>query len=167
MKDAFDLLKEMVPWASNHPRYTLAVVLIAAVMVLLYRAEGRKVFCRRLFQRLTVQNLDRSRFLYVCKHPDLDFDWRYYTSENTGRGLPGDDIIWTLVRWPSMKPEDSMTIHGAVADPDSFVTSTEKLEARWGIIHDVDNVVGLLPAVGLMSKLRDVAARVLFFLARH
>jgi hypothetical protein len=66
-----------------------------------------------------------------------------------------------------MKPEDSVTIHGAVANPDSFAKSTQTLEARWRIVHDVDNVVGILPAVGLMSKVREAAARVLFVLGRH
>lgn len=89
MKDTFDLLKELFPWASNHPRSTLAGVLIAAFLIVLYRAKGRKAFCLRLCQRLSEQNMDRTRFLYVCKMSNLDNDWLYYTSENAGKGLAG------------------------------------------------------------------------------
>jgi hypothetical protein len=167
MKDAFDLLKEIFPWAANHQRAALTGVLIVAIFIALYRAKGRKAFCLGLGRQWTERNTERSRFLYVCKPSNLVNDWRYYTSESAGRALPGDDIIWTLVRWPSMKSEDSVTIHGAVANPDSFAMSTQTLEARWRIVHDVDNVVGILPAVGLMSKLRKAAARVLFVLGRH
>lgn len=81
-------------------------------------------------------------------------------------GHSGDDIIWTLVDWPSLKPKDSFRVHGAVGMVDGIYESQAKLYSRWQIVHDPDGAfIGAVPARGLRSLLRRGAAKVLWVLA--
>lgn len=53
-------------------------------------------------------------------------------------------------------------IHGAVGMESALHESRAKLEARWEILHDPDNLgVGFVPALGIRSKLRRAAAKAL------
>jgi len=89
-------------------------------------------------------------------------DWKYYTSETTGKGEMGDDVIWTLVTWPSLKPEDTFTVPRAVGMIDGITESQAILKGRWNIVHDPDSLgVGFVPARGAVSKLRRAAAKIL------
>jgi hypothetical protein len=87
-------------------------------------------------------------------------DWKYYTSE--GKGNVGDDMVWTLVSWPDLKPKDSFTLVGVVGMVNAVHESQAKLHGRWHIVHDPDrHPIGVVPARGFKSKLLRVSAKLL------
>lgn len=142
------------------------ILLLVLILGALYAARGwrKKIFgrlCSKLYERIAVTN----RWLYVSHNGSMVNEWRYYTSQVTGKGNTGDDIIWSLVRWPSLKPIDSFTMRGVVGMESALHESTAKLDARWNVIHNPDLPVGPVPARGLMSKRRRACARVLLALA--
>jgi hypothetical protein len=119
---------------------------------------------RRVCDRIALTN----RELYVYRGgmqadgSQLTSDWKYYTSEVTGTGSTGDDMVWTLVSWPGLKPKDSFTMHGVVGMVAALHDSRVKLLGRWGIVHDPELYsVGPVPALGMRSMLRSAAAKVL------
>lgn len=143
-------------------RLLLAAIIIGAI----WTAKGwrKKLFgplCSKVYGKIAVSN----RWLFVFHNGDLTNDWKYYTSETTGKGDTGDDIIWSLVRWPSLKPTDSFKLVGVVGMDHALHESTVKLAGRWKIIHDPYASVGPVPARGLRSKLRRVCARALLTLS--
>ena len=166
MKDFFQTLQDAFPVLKTHPvlmaRLLLAAIIIGAIWVA--KPLRRKLFwplCTKLYERIAVTN----RYLFVFHNGDLTNNWKYYTSEVTGNGDTGDDIIWTLVRWPSLKPIDSFKLAGVVGMDHALHESTVKLEGRWKIVHNPYTSVGPIPARGLISKLRRVCARVLLTLS--
>src|SRR5260370_20908675 len=111
MKEFFQALQDAFPVLRNHPALMARLFLLALLLVGLYSARGlRKKICEPLWLKLCAQISVTSRWLYVYQDSQFVNDWKYYTSEVTGKGHVGDDIIWTLVRWPSLKPEDSFKV---------------------------------------------------------
>jgi hypothetical protein len=166
MKDFFQTLQDAFPVLKNHPVAMARFLLLALIFAATYAAKGlrKRIFgplCSKLYHRIAVT----TRWLYVSRNGNMVDDWKYYTSEVTGKGNTGDDIIWSLVRWPSLKPIDSFTMAGIVGMESALHESTVKLEARWKVIHDPDLPVGPVPALGLMSRLRRICARVLLALS--
>jgi hypothetical protein len=167
MNDFFQTLKDAFPILRNHPVLMARIALIAIILVGLYAAKGlRKRFCLPLYSKLCDKIFSTNRWLRVYQRGSDMGNWRYYTSEVTGKGHAGDDIIWTLVHWPSLKPKDSFKVVGAVGMVDGIYESQAKLLSRWEIMHDPDGpFIGGLPARGLKSLLRRAAAKVLWALA--
>jgi hypothetical protein len=162
MKDFFQTLQDAFPVLKTHPLLMARLLLAAIIIGAIWAAKGwrKKIFgplCSKMYGKIGVTD----RWLFVYQNGDLINGWKYYTSEVTGRGDTGDDMIWTLVRWPSLKPIDSFRMAGAVGMENALHESTVKLEARWKIIHNPDTSIGAVPARGLLSKLRRVCARVL------
>jgi hypothetical protein len=82
--------------------------------------------------------------------------------EAQGKGNTGDDVIGTLVRWPSLRPIDSFKMAGGVGMIAGIHESQAKLEGRWQIIHDRDRPsIGPAPARGPRSKFRRASAKAL------
>lgn len=166
MKEFWQTLQDAFPVLKTHPvlmaRIFLAVLAVGAI----YAAKGwRKKVFGSLHSRVYRKVIDGQRWLYVYQPSMLINDWKYYTSETTGG--TGDDIIWTLVHWPSFKPIDSFRIAGAVGMLSAIHEAQAKLEGRWQIIHDPDQpLIGAIHAHGLRNKLRRACASVLLFLAR-
>jgi hypothetical protein len=166
MKDFLQTLQDAFPVLKTHPVLMARLFLAATVLTGFWAAKGlrRKIFwplCAKMYDRVAVT----SRYLFVFHNGDLTNNWKYYTSEVTGKGDTGDDMIWTLVRWPSLKPIDSFRLAGVVGMGHALHESTVKLEGRWKIIHDPYASVGPLPARGPISKLRRACARVLLALS--
>ena len=166
MKDFFQTLQDAFPTLKTHPVLMARLFLAAIVLTGFWAAKGlrRKIFwplCTKMYDRVAVT----SRYLFVFHNGDLTNNWKYYTSEVTGKGDTGDDIIWTLVRWPSLKPIDSFRLVGVVGMDHALHESTVKLEGRWKIVHNPYTSVGPVPARGLVSNLRRVCARVLLALS--
>ncbi len=161
MKDFLQLLQDAFPALKSHPRLILtAFLILTAVGVLALAKEWRSRICRPRYAELCNKIFTTQRWLFVSKPSQTVNDWKYYTSESTGK--VGDDIIWTLVSWPDLKPVDRFVIAGAVGMESALEESQVKLEARWQIIHDPDYLgVGFVPAHGIRSKLRRAAARLL------
>jgi hypothetical protein len=90
-------------------------------------------------------------------------NWKYYTSEGRG-GKHGDDIVWTLVSWPDLKPKDSFRLVGVVGMVSAFHEAEAKLHGRWDIVHDLDHLIGTVPARGLRSVFRRWSAKAVKFL---
>lgn len=166
MTDFFQALKDAFPPLANHPVLMARVLLILLALAAVYSAKGlRKRICMPLSSKLYGQIFVTSRWLYVYQNSKTVNDWKYYTSETTG-GKHGDDIVWTLVQWPNLKRKDSFRIPGAVGMLEAIDKSQAILDARWHIVHDPDKPsVGPVPARGLASKLRRVAAKTLYLLA--
>lgn len=163
MKEFFQALQDAFPALRNHPVLMARLTLSAVVLGGLYFAKGPR---KKLFQPLHSQLCDRifatSRWLYVYQNSNDMDEWKYYTSEVTSKGNAGDDVIWTLVHWPSLKPKDSFRIHGGVGMVDGVHESQAKLFARWQIVHDPDMpFIGPVPARGLRSRVRRVSAKIL------
>ncbi len=166
MKDFFQTLQDAFPVLKSHPLLMARLLLAAIIIGALWAAKPlrRKLFwplCTKMYDRVAVT----SRWLYVYRNSFLTSNWKYYTSEVTGKGNTGDDIIWTLVRWPSLKPIDSLKLVGVVGMDHALHESTVKLEGRWKIVHDPYTSVGAVPARGLVSRLRRVCARILLTLS--
>jgi hypothetical protein len=163
MKELFQTLQDAFPVLKNHPVAMARILLVLLIIVAGYRAEGmrKRIFgplCSKLYDKIFVT----SRWLYVYQGSALVNDWKYYTSEVTGRGHTGDDVIWTLVRWPTLKPTDSFKVLGGVGMVDSVHESRAKLAARWQIVHDPDRQpIGPIPARGLRSIVRRASAKLL------
>jgi len=162
MKDFFQTLQEAFPALKTHPVLMARLLLAAVVIGAIWAAKPlrKKMFgplCSKMYERIAVTN----RWLFVFHDGDLTNNWKYYTSEVTGKGDTGDDIIWSLVRWPSLKPIDSFKLVGAVGMDHALHESTVKLEGRWKIVHDPYTSVGPVPARGFTSRLRRVCAGVL------
>jgi hypothetical protein len=166
MKEFFQALQDAFPVLRTHPHLMARLFLLVLVLVGLNRAkETRKKICEPLWKRLRTRIEVSTRWLYVYHDPQMVKDSKYYTSEVTGKGAAGDDFIWTLVHWPSLKPTDSFRMSGAVGELTSLQETQAKLLARWQIAHDPNfSRVGPVPARGLTSKLRRGAAKILQFL---
>jgi hypothetical protein len=164
MKEFFQALQDAFPVLRNHPILMARLFLLLVLLVGLYSAKGlRNKICWPLLSKLCTRIAATNRWLYVYHAGNLVNDWKYYTSETTGK--VGDDIIWTLVHWPSLKPKDSFKVSGAVGMVSGIHESQAKLQARWNIAHDPDSPpIGPVPARGLVSKLRRAAAKMLHFL---
>jgi hypothetical protein len=165
MKDLLDNLKEVWPIIGRHPRFTAALSLCLFALFWLYRS--RKTWaqiCRSWSTDLYDKASVKSRWVFVDRSPQITNEWKYYTSETTGLGEVGDDIIWTLVSWPRLKPLKSFRIHGAVGMERALQESQTKLDGRWGIVHDPYSSIGPVPASGLASMLRRTAARCLMLI---
>ena len=149
MKEFFQTLQDAFPILQNHPVIMARLVLFLMFLVGFYSAKGlRKKVCQRLCSELCDQIFATSRWLFVYQKSREVDHWKYYTSETTGKGHAGDDIIWTLVRWPSLKPEDSFRISGAVGMVDGIHESEAKLQARWKIAHDPDACTSVVFPLG-------------------
>jgi hypothetical protein len=166
MKDFFETLKDAFPVLKDHPVGVARVVVVLLLLVAVYGAKGlRRRVCQALLSKLCYKIARTSRLLYVYQDSQVVGDWRYYTSETTGTGRTGDDIVWTLVSWPTLRPEDCFTLPGVVGMVSAIHESQARLLGRWKIVHDPDRLpVGLVPARGLRSKLRRASAKALQFL---
>jgi hypothetical protein len=166
MKDLIQTLQDAFPPLKNHPILMARLTLLLIVLVWLFWFKGwRKKACRSLHSRLCEKIFSTSRWLRVYQEGSDMAQWKYYTSEVDGTGKNGDDMIWTLVHWPSLKPKDSFRVHGAVGMLSGVYDSRALLKARWGIVHDPDSFFGPVPARGLKSLLRRAAAKVMGALA--
>jgi hypothetical protein len=166
MKDFFETLKDAFPVLKNHPVGMARLLLVLLALFAVYSARGlRKRLCQPLLSKLCDKIFVTSRWLYVYQDTQIVDDWKYYTSETTGNGRTGDNIVWTLVSWPSLKPKDSFTLPGLVGMVRAVHESQAKLLGRWSIVHDPDRQpIGLAPARGLRSMLRRASAKTLHFL---
>ena len=163
MKDIFQTIQDAFPFLRNHPIAMARILLVFLILAIFYSAKSwrHKTF-RPVCYRLHSKIFKTSRWLYVYQDSQLVNDWKYYTSEVTGKGNAGDDVIWTLVKWPSLKPIDSFRIAGGVGMVSGIHESRTKLKARWQITHDPDRPsIGMVPARGIMGKLRRFLALVL------
>jgi len=165
MKEIFQALQDAFPILHSHPLLMARLFVAFLLLSVAYRAkETRKKICKPLCSKLADRILRSSRGLYVYRTTRLPDNWRYYTVEFTGKGIAGDDVIWTLVKWPSLSRQDSFRMQGAIGTVNGPADSEAKLQARWKIEHVPDaNLIGQLPANGLMSVLQRVAMRVLMF----
>jgi hypothetical protein len=163
MKDFIQLLQDAFPILRTHPILIARLALLLLLLGVVYGAkEKRKKICYSWLSKLEEQIFSTSRWLYVYQDTQLVNDWKYYTSQTTGKGEMGDDVIWTLVRWPSLEPVDTFTVPRAVGMLDGITESQTILHGRWNIVHDPDSPgVGFVPARGLMSKLRRTVAKAL------
>ena len=163
MKDFFQTLQDAFPVLKNHPVGVARLLLVLLLLLAAYSAKGlRKRICQPLLSKLCERIFATSRWLYVYQDSQTVNDWKYYTSEATGKGTTGDDMVWTLVSWPNLKPKDSFTLSGVVGMVDAVDQSQAKLLGRWNIVHDPDrHPIGPVPARGLRSNLRRACARVL------
>lgn len=161
MKDFIQWLQDAFPALRNHPRLSLALFLVLLILGFVYRAKDRrKQLCQYLCAKLLRQAFITTRWLYVHQNSMNTDDWKYYTSEVTGKGDYGDDVIWTLVSWPSLRPKDTFRVPGAVGMVSGIHDSQTKLEARWNIIHDPDAPgIGPVPARGAKSMVRRFLIR--------
>jgi hypothetical protein len=166
MKDFIQALQDAFPVLRNHPIFVARVTVAILVLWAFYAAKGpRKKLFEPLYSKLRNRIASTDRSLFVHKVGIDLSDWKYYTFETTGRGDMGDDMIWKLVHWPSLRPKDTFTLHGVVGTVGAFIESQTKLHARWQIVHDVDGgFIGAVPARGLRSVLRRVAAKLLLVL---
>ncbi|HXA76352.1 MAG TPA: hypothetical protein VNV41_04405 [Candidatus Acidoferrales bacterium] len=166
MNDFFNFLKEAFPPLKNHPVGVARIAVFIILLSLLYAAKDlRKRICLPLHSKLSKKIVATYRWLRVYQEGDDVTKWKYYTSEVVGWGRDGDDIIWTLVRWPSLRPKDTFRVHGAVGKLSGVEESRTTLYQRWEIVHDPNNVFGPVPARGLRSLLRRAAAKVLLAVA--
>jgi hypothetical protein len=166
MKEFLQMLKDAFPFVATHPVLFARFALLALLLVGLYRAkELRKRICEPVRAKLWNRIIFTNRWLFVYRDPLSLDDWKYYTSESTGKGAAGDDVVWTLVHWPSLRPQDTFTVPGAVGLLDGVHQSEARLRARWKIEHHPDRFIGSVPARGLMSKLRRASAKALEILA--
>jgi hypothetical protein len=160
------MLQDAFPFLRDHPRLTVRAFIFLVVLVVLYRAKGlRSRICEPLGSKLEQRIFNTSRWLYVHQDGQTVNDWKYYTVETTKKANAGDDIIWKLVRWPSLRTRDSFIISGAVGMVSAVHESQSKLLARWDILHDPDSpAIGVVPALGMRSKLRRALAKLLRFI---
>ena len=162
MRDFFQALQDAFPSLRNHGILMARLTIAGIGVVALYMAKGlrRRVFLplgSRLHERIFATN----RWLRVYQVSNDMAQWKYYTSEVTGRGQTGDDIVWSLVHWPSLRPKDSFRVHGAVGMVEGIRESQAKLHARWQIVHDPDGAfIGPGPARGLRSAMRRIGAKI-------
>lgn len=165
MKEALQMLLDAFPGLRHHPRLILVGFVILSVLAALYRARDlRSRICRPLLTKLSDRISVTSCSLFVHQGSRKEEDWKYYTSEITGKGRPGDDVVWTLVRWPSLKPEDFFTVAGGFKAVNGPHDSQAKLLARWSIVHDLDSPgIGRVPARGIRSKLRRASVKFLMW----
>jgi len=166
MKEFWQALQDAFPVLKSHPVLMARIFFALLILGGLYTAKGwRKRAFGFLHSKMYRKVINGQRWLYVYRPSSMLNDWKYYTSESTG-GRTGDDIIWTLVHWPSFKPIDSFRITGAVGMIVAIHEAQAKLEGRRQIIHDADQqILGSIHAHGLRSRLRRACASVLLFLA--
>jgi hypothetical protein len=166
MNDFFNFLKEAIPPLKNDPVLLARIAVIVIILGLLYAAKSlRRRVCVPLHDRLCKKIFATNRSLRVYQESNNMDEWKYYTSEVDGWGRDGDDMIWTLVHWPSLRPIDSFRAHGAVGKLSGVEDSRTTLYQRWRIIHDPNNFFGQVPARGLRSLLRRATVKVLRALA--
>lgn len=163
MRDFFETLKDAFPVLKEHPVGAARSLLVILLLAAFYSAKGlRKRICLRMSSKLESRAAARTRFLYVFQDSELSNNWKYYTSETTGKGNTGDDLIWTLVTWPGLRPKDSFRLSGVVGMVRALSESQAKLKGRWGILHRPDRgLIGLIPARGAASKLSRASASAL------
>jgi len=161
MKEFFQALQDAFPVLKNHPVATARVLLVLLILMAVYAAKGwRKRVCESLMSKLHERIFTTNRWLYVYQDSQMVDEWKYYTSE--GGGNVGDDMVWTLVSWPDLRPKDSFTLVGVIGMIDAVRESRAKLLGRWKIVHDPDrHPIGMVPARGLGSKLRCASAKAL------
>jgi hypothetical protein len=165
MKDFFQTLQDAFPVLKNHSVAMARILLALLLLGLVYGAKGmRQRVCKPLLSKLCKKIFVTNRWLYVYRNSSSMDDWKYYTSEATGKGNTGDDMVWTLVTWPDLKPKDSFKLAGVVGMVEAIHESQAKLLGRWRIVHDPDRFVGPVPDRGLKSKFRRVLAKVVKFL---
>jgi hypothetical protein len=164
MKEFFQALQDAFPVLKNHPIALPRIFFAVLVFVSLYKAkDARQRICKPLLSKLCDKMFATTRWLYVHRDSNVLDNWKYYTSEGRG-GKLGDDIVWTLVSWPDLKPEDSFRLVGVVGMVSAFREAEAKLLGRWNIVHDLDHLIGAVPARGLRSKLRHWSAKAVKFL---
>lgn len=163
MTEFFQALKDAFPPLAHHPVLMARVLILLLVLVALYSPkELRRRICHFLCSKLNEQIFATTRWLFFYKNSQMVSNWKHYTSESSGK--TGDDVLWTLVHWPSLKPKDSFKVTGAVGMLSGIHDSEAKLYARWDIVHNPDSCIGPVPARGLVSKLRRAAAKTLHIL---
>lgn len=163
MTDFVQTLKDAFPLLGSHSALVARLALLIAAVGFVYSQKKlRARICNPLASKLFQQIFVTNRWLYVHQNSQIVNDWQYYTSEVVGKGHFGDAIVWTLVHWPSMRRKDSFTISEAIGTVEAIDRSQLILSGRWHIVHNPDSQpIGMLPARGLVSKLRRVAARTL------
>jgi hypothetical protein len=161
MNDFLQTLKDAFPVLKSHPVAMTRLVLIVSALITAYKLkELRKRICDPLLTRLNQRIDNTRRWLYV--YHVSRYDQKYYTSGTTGNGDTGDDMVWTLVSWPDLKPKDVFVLSGAVGMVNAMHESQIKLRGRWDIVYNADcKPIGPLPARGLKGKLRRICAKVL------
>jgi hypothetical protein len=164
MKEFFQALQDAFPVLKNHPIALARIFFAVLVLGSLYKAkDARQGICKPLLTKLCDKMFVTTRWLYVYRDSNAVDRWKYYTSEGRG-GKYGDDIVWTLVSWPDLKPKDSFKSVGVVGMLDAFHEAEAKLLGRWNIVHDLDHLIGAVPARGFTSKLRLWCTKVVKFL---
>jgi hypothetical protein len=162
MREFVQTLQDAFPLLKNHPILMARLTLLLIVIVPLFWVKGwRKKACQNLHMKVCSRIFATNRWLRVYQEGNDMGEWKYYTSEVDGWGREGDDMIWTLVRWPSLRPIDTFRVHAAVGMLNGVYDSEVLLQARWGIVHNPDNFIGGVPARGVRSWLRRATERIL------
>lgn len=164
MKEFFQALQDAFPVLKNHPIAIARIFFAMLVLVPLYKAkDARQRICKPLLTKLCDKMFATTRWIYVYRDSNVLDNWKYYTSEGRG-GKLGDDVVWTLVSWPDLKPKDSFRLVGVVGMVSAFHEAEAKLLGRWNIVHNLDDLIGAVPARGLRSKLRLWSSKAVKFL---
>jgi hypothetical protein len=164
MKEFFQALQDAFPVLKNHPIALARIFFAVLVLGSAYKAKDtRQRICKPLLSKLSNKIFGTTRWVYVYRDSNVMDNWKYYTSEGRG-GKLGDDVVWTLVSWPDLKPKDSFRLVGVVGMVSAFHEAEAKLLGRWKIVHNLDGLIGAVPARGLRSKLRFCSAKAVKFL---
>jgi hypothetical protein len=159
MKEFFQALQDAFPVLKNHPIALARIFCTVLVLGFAYKSKNaRQSICKPLLTKLCDKIYATTRWLYVYRDSNVLDNWKYYTSEGRG-GKLGDDVVWTLVSWPDLKPKDSFRLVGVVGMVSAFHEAEAKLLGRWNIVHNLDDLIGAVPARGLKSKLRLWSAK--------
>jgi hypothetical protein len=141
MKEIFQTLQDAFPVLKNHPVAIARIMLALLILGLVYGAKRvRQRICKPPLSNLCEKIFVTNRWLYVYRNSNSMNDWKYYTSEATGNGNTGDDMVWTLVTWPDLKPKDSFRLAGVVGMVEAIHESQAKLFGRWQIVHDPESL---------------------------
>jgi hypothetical protein len=168
MRDFFEALKETFPRLAHHPRLMGAGLLSLFIFIAIFKTKKHwsTVFLSWA-NELCIHDSVKGRWVFIDrKCSGLSNDWKYYTSHTTGFGETGDDLIWTLVSWPSLKPlkpimRNSFRMQGAIGMASTNSESRAKLMGRWGINHDPYSTIGFIPAPGVVGGLRRLSVSLL------
>ncbi len=164
MKEFLQTLQDAFPILKNHPLAMARILVAMIVLMPLYKAKGaRQRICKPLLSKVCDKMHATTRWLFVYHTPNFIDGSKYYTSQSTGKGHLGDDVIWTLVSWPDLKPKDSFRLVGVVGTVGAIHESQAKLQGRWQIVHDPEHIVGPVPALGLRSIFRRLFAKSIKF----
>jgi hypothetical protein len=167
MNEFVNFLREAFPPLKDHPVLVARIAVVLIALGVVYAAKSlRKRICLSLHSRLTERIKCTTRLLCVFVNPDDITDRTFYTSEVLGTGKDGDDMVWTLVHWPSLRPtRDFFRVHAALGSLSAWEETKGILNRRWKIVHSPDSFIGPLPAHGLRSLIRRATAKVLWALA--